>query len=143
MKFKETNTDEYQEMSDSGYNSANSLIYPQTLLEYLNSFCIHMPKTGAHSKQVLGQPELRVSVQVTCKSICMPSGKSALSDLQERRTQAAFLTPKSSTFPSSATQSQGLVFTPGNFWDLYCLRLHLRFATSAIDFHIHTPLWQL
>lgn len=112
---KLTQTDKYQEISDSRYNSANSLIYLQTLLEYLNSSYIHMPKTCAHAKQVLGQPELRVSVQMTCKSICMPSGKSALSDLQERRTQAAFLAPKPSTFPSSGAQSRGLVFDPGNF----------------------------
>lgn len=74
----------------------------------------------------------------------MLSGKSALSDLQERGTQAAFLTLKSSTFfPSSPTQSQSLVFTPGNFLELYHLRLHLLFVIFAIDFCIHIPLGKL
>lgn len=113
--------DEHQEISDSGYDRVNNLIYPQTLLKYLNSSCICMPKTCAHTKQVLGQPELRVSVQITCKSICMLNGKSALSRLQGRGTEAAFLTPKSSTFfPSSPTQSQSLIFTPANFLQLLC-----------------------
>lgn len=79
--------DEHQEISDSGYDSVNGLIYPLTLLKYLNSCCIHMPKTLACTKRVLGQPELRAAIQVTHKSIHMPSGKSTLSNLQER-TQA-------------------------------------------------------
>lgn len=67
--------------------------------------------------------------------------QSALSNLQERGTQAAFLTPKSSTFfLSSPTQSHSLVFTPGNFLELYSLRLHLVFAIFATDFRIHVPL---
>lgn len=122
--------------------SVNSLIYPQNLLKYLNSSCICMPKTCAHTKQALGQSELRVSVQTRCKKHLYAEWKWKICTIKliGKRNTGRF--PHSQVFHllSQFTHTIPRVLSsPLNFPELYCLRLHLLFASlqliSAFIFH--------